>query len=71
MLKKTDPSLTFLNSKGYNVVKVPRAEIVPLEVVGNDGTQNELLGLLSKVWTTPGAARRRSMDRSRLRCCRA
>jgi hypothetical protein len=49
--KKTDPSITFLNRWGYNVVKLPRAGIEPMDVIGNDGT-NQLLGPLSTVWTS-------------------
>jgi hypothetical protein len=47
--KKTDPSITFLNRWGYNVVKLPRAGIEPMDAIGNDGT-NQLLGPLSTVW---------------------
>lgn len=44
-----DPSITFLNQFGYNVVKLPRAGIDPLDVVGRDDT-TQLLGPLSAVW---------------------
>jgi hypothetical protein len=52
--KKKDPSITFLNKFGYNVIKLPRTGIEPLDVIGRDnGTQ--WLGPLSKVWTSTGA----------------
>lgn len=57
-----DPSLTFLNHLGYNVIKLPRAGIEPLHVVGRDET-TQLLGPISAVWTstvpvpTPSAPR--------------
>lgn len=44
-----DPSVTFLNNDGYNVVKLPRAGIEPLDVLGRDSS-NELIGPLSEVW---------------------
>ena len=44
-----DPSLTFLNQFGYNVIKLPRVGIEPLQVVGRDDT-TQLLGPLSAVW---------------------
>jgi hypothetical protein len=33
-----DPSLTFLNQFGYNVIKLPRTGIEPMHVVGRDET---------------------------------
>ena len=57
-----DPSLTFLNQFGYNVIKLPRTGIEPLHVVGRDET-TQLLGPLSSVWKstlpvpTPNAPR--------------
>jgi hypothetical protein len=46
-----DPSLTFLNKFGYNVVRLPRAGIEPMLVLGK-GTSLEMLGKLSTVWKT-------------------
>jgi hypothetical protein len=57
-----DPSLTFLNQFGYNVIKLPRVGIEPLHVIGRDDT-TQLLGPLSAVWKstlpvpTPSAPR--------------
>ena len=51
MAKKKDPSITFLNKWGYNVVKLPRAGIEPLDVIGEDQT-TQWLGPLSTVWTS-------------------
>jgi hypothetical protein len=44
-----DPSITYLNKFGYNVVRLPRAGVEPLDVVGRDRT-TEWLGPLSSVW---------------------
>jgi hypothetical protein len=49
MPKKKDPSVTFLNKFGYNVVKLPRVGIEPLDVVGIDEA-TQWLGPLSSVW---------------------
>jgi len=62
MPKKKDPSVTFLNKFGYNVVKLPRAGIEPLDVIGIDQT-TQWLGSLKTVWQStvpvpePGAPR--------------
>ena len=62
MPKKKDPSVTFLNKFGYNVVKLPRVGIEPLDVIGVDQT-TQWLGALSSVWQstvavpTPSAPR--------------
>ena len=62
MAKKKDPSITFLNKFGYNVIKLPRVGIEPLDVIGSD-TSNQWLGPLRTVWKskvaepTPGAPR--------------
>src|SRR5579875_3405935 len=34
--KKKDPALTYLNKLGYNVVRMPRAGIDPLQLIGRD-----------------------------------
>lgn len=49
MAKKKDPSITFLNKFGYNVVKLPRVGIEPLDIVGKDET-TQWLGPLRIVW---------------------
>jgi hypothetical protein len=46
----SDPRLTYLNSYGYNVVKLPRAGIEPLQVIGKDSASIEDLGSLSTIW---------------------
>jgi hypothetical protein len=51
MPKKKDPSVTFLNQFGYNVVKLPRAGIEPLDVIGRDDA-TQWLGPLASVWTS-------------------
>lgn len=51
MAKKKDPSITFLNRFGYNVVKLPRVGIEPMDVVGKDET-TQWLGPLRAVWTS-------------------
>jgi hypothetical protein len=45
-----DPRLTYLNDKGFNVVKLPRAGIVPLGVIGRDSKSKEWLGTLDQIW---------------------
>lgn len=49
MPKKKDPSITFLNKFGYNVIKLPRVGIEPMDVIGRDNT-TQLLGPLRSVW---------------------
>jgi hypothetical protein len=51
--KKKDPSITFLNKFGYNVIKLPRTGIEPMDAIGRDKT-TQWLGPLSKVWTSTG-----------------
>src|SRR5262249_49626086 len=50
--KKKDPSITFLNSFGYNVIRLPRTGIEPLYVIGRAGQSMELLGPLSAIGTS-------------------
>src|SRR4051812_33325751 len=48
-----DKALTYLNDLGYNVVRLPRAGILPLEVLGKQRRhQPESLGPIDKVWTS-------------------
>ena len=49
--KKKDPSITFLNKFGYNVIRLPRTGIEPLDVIGRDHGM-QWLGPLSKVWAS-------------------
>ncbi len=46
----SDPALTYLNNLGYNVVRLPRTGIEPLDVLGRDGKSFERLGRLEQVW---------------------
>jgi hypothetical protein len=48
-----DKSLTFLNDKGYNVIRLPRAGIEPLDLLGRDGGSMEWLGRLDTLWRSP------------------
>ena len=48
--KKKDPSLTYLNKLGYNVVKLPRTGIEPLDVIGRDKKSVQLLGPIAEIW---------------------
>src|SRR5580704_627585 len=48
----TDKSLTYLNDQGYNVVRLPRKGIDPLDVLGRDGKSLERLGRLDQLWTS-------------------
>lgn len=49
MPKKKDPSVTFLNRFGYNVIKLPRVGIEPLDLIGRDDA-TQWLGPLASVW---------------------
>jgi hypothetical protein len=49
--KKKDPSITFLNKFGYNVIKLPRTGIEPMDVIGRDQGM-QWLGPLRAVWTS-------------------
>ena len=62
MPKKKDPSVTFLNKFGYNVVKLPRAGIEPLDVIGIDQT-TQWLGSLTTVWQSTVAVPQPSAPR--------
>ncbi len=48
-MKKKDPSITYLNGKGFNVVKLPRAGIEPMYVIGS-AKITTFLGPLRKIW---------------------
>ena len=50
-VKKKDPSITFLNKFGYNVVKLPRTGIEPMDVIGRDQV-TQWLGPIAKVWNS-------------------
>jgi hypothetical protein len=50
--KKKDPSITYLNALGYNVIKLPRVGINPLSLIGKDKT-TAFLGDLKTMWTGP------------------
>src|SRR5262245_44647741 len=45
-----------LNKRGYNLVKLPRVGIEPLDVLGRDGESMEKLGSVTEVWTSTAAA---------------
>lgn len=49
--KKKDPSITFLNKFGYNVIRLPRTGIEPLDVIGRQGPSMQLLGPIRAIWT--------------------
>jgi hypothetical protein len=49
--KKKDPSITFLNKFGYNVIRLPRTGIEPLDVIGRDQSM-QWLGPITRVWTS-------------------
>ncbi|MBA2356567.1 MAG: hypothetical protein H0V80_18100 [Acidobacteria bacterium] len=49
-----DPVTRELNKRGYNLVKLPRVGIEPMDVLGRDGTSVEKLGSISEVWTSSG-----------------
>jgi len=47
-----DPVTQELNRRGYNLVKLPRVGIEPLDVLGRDGDSMEKLGSVTEVWTS-------------------
>src|SRR5437773_1455492 len=47
-----DPTVKKLNSLGYNVVKLPRVGIEPLDVLGLEHKSMERLGSITDVWTS-------------------
>lgn len=55
MAKKKDPSVTFLNRFGYNVVKLPRVGIEPMDLVGVDNNNSQRLGPIRVVWKSSAA----------------
>lgn len=50
MVLGTDKSLTYLNGSGYDVVRLPRKGIDPLDVLGREGKSIERLGRLEQLW---------------------
>ena len=48
-----DPALTYLNGLGYNVVRLPRVGIEPLDILGKDDKSVERLGHVDQMWTSP------------------
>jgi hypothetical protein len=51
VVKKKDPSVTYLNKLGYNVVKLPRTGIEPMDVIGRDQTM-QWLGPIDSIWSS-------------------
>jgi hypothetical protein len=47
-----DTSLRYLNSLGYNVVRLPRTGIEPLDLLGKDGKSVKWLGRLDHMWSS-------------------
>ena len=56
MAKCGDKSIQALNSRGYNVVKLPRGGIEPMDILGKDKQATEWLGPLADVWSTTVAS---------------
>lgn len=50
-----DPVTKELNRRGYNLVKLPRVGIEPLDVLGREGDSMEKLGSITEVWSSPVA----------------
>lgn len=51
-----DPALTMLRSKGYNVVRLPKADIKPTQLLVRRGSRLQRLGELTSVFSPdPGA----------------
>ena len=51
----TDPAVTYLRGFGFNVVRLPRASILPLDLLGQADGPLIRLGPLSDVWKTEKA----------------
>jgi hypothetical protein len=51
----SDPTLTYLNDLGYSVIRLPRAGIEPLDVLGRQGGRVERLGRLEQIWRSERA----------------
>jgi hypothetical protein len=47
-----DPVTTELNKRGYNLVKLPRVGIDPMDVLGRENDSMEKLGSIAEVWTS-------------------
>ena len=50
-----DPVTKELNDRGYNLVKLPRVGIEPMDVLGRDRGSMEKLGAIGEVWTSTAA----------------
>ncbi|WP_263373022.1 gasdermin [Granulicella aggregans] len=52
--KQKDPSISKLNDLGYNVIKVPRTDIAPLDLLAHDASSPQLrkIGTISTFWKT-------------------
>lgn len=50
-----DPVTKELNDRGYNLVKLPRAGIEPMDVLGREDDSMEKLGSIAEVWTSTAA----------------
>ena len=61
----SDPSLTYLNGFGYNVIRLPRKGIEPLDVLGRDQSLEKLGALPDIVLSTVAAPRYKGPTRSR------
>jgi hypothetical protein len=48
----SDPRLTYLNELGYNVVKLPRTGIEPLDVFGKKEGPFQRLGRMPQIWVS-------------------
>jgi hypothetical protein len=56
MFNCKDPTLTYLNGRGYNVVGYPRSGILPLDVLGKQGkSKPQRLGTIGDIWKKDGA----------------
>ncbi len=63
MILCQDPALSYLNDLGYNVVRLPRSGILPLEVLGRKGGERpESLGNIGTIWTSDSAVPKAAED---------
>jgi hypothetical protein len=47
-----DPTTQELNKRGYNLVKLPRVGIEPMDVLGREDKSLEKLGSITEIWTS-------------------
>src|ERR1051325_1830930 len=60
----TDPAVTYLRDLGFNVVRLPRATVQPLDLLGRSDGPLVRLGPLSSVWKSKSPPPKAVSDRT-------